>query len=73
MNNKKPTTDYDYSEQLAINRRTHISANEKQIISKRTYTIGGKKYLVNSFYDTDSQSVDNGIKRLLDKNFEKAS
>lgn len=73
MNNEKSTTDYDYKEQLAINRRTNMIVNDKQVIAQRLYIIGGKKYIVNSCYDIGSQFIENGIKRLIDNNSEKAS
>ena len=71
--NKTSTTDYDYTEQLAINRRTEMNCDLKNLIAQREYIIGGKKYIVNSFYDTGSSSADNGIKRLLDNNSDKGS
>ncbi len=65
--------DYDESIQTAINRRTIIKTENNHIVSQRKYTIGRNKYIVNSFFDMTDRTVEDGIKRLLDFNIDKAS
>ena len=65
--------DYDKSIQSAINRRSIIEIKNKRIVTQREYTIGRNKYIVNSFFDMTDRTVEDGIKRLLDFNIDKAS
>ena len=65
--------DYDKSIQSAINRRSIIETEKKRIVTQREYTIGRNKYIVNSFCDMTDRTVEDGIKRLLDFNIDKAS
>ena len=66
-------SDYNKSTQTAIVRRSLIKSDDKSVIVESEYTIGKKKYIVNSYYIASGKSADEGIKRLLKNNIDKAS
>lgn len=58
----------------AINRRTRFNIKEGKLITQHRYTIGKKNYIVNSIYDLDGkQTVADGVKRLIDNDFDSAA
>lgn len=66
-------SDYNKSTQTAIVRRSLIKSDDKSVIVESEYNIGKKKYIVNSYYIAAGKSADEGIKRLLKNNIDKAS
>ena len=66
--------EYQPSVAAAINRRTRFDLKDGQLITQRRYTIGKKEYLVNSIFDLGSkQTVVDGVKRLIDNDFDGAA
>ena len=66
--------DYQPSVAAAINRRTNFKIENSQLITQHLYTIGKKNYVVNSIFDLDSKhTVIDGVKRLIDNNFDSAA
>ena len=66
--------DYQPSVAVAINRRTNFKIENGQLITQHRYTIGKKDYLVNSVFDLNSRhTVVDGIKRLIDNDFDSAA
>lgn len=58
----------------AINRRTRFDIKDGQLITQHRYSIGKKEYIVNSIFDLDSKhTVTDGIKRLIDNDFDGAA
>ena len=58
----------------AINRRTRFDIKDGQLITQHHYTIGKKEYIVNSVFDLGSkQTVVDGVKRLIDNDFDGAA
>ena len=63
--------DYQSSVAAAINRRTNFKIENGQLITQHRYTIGKKKYIVNSIFDLNSKhTVVDGVKRLIDNDFD---
>ncbi len=66
--------DYQPSVAAAINRRTNFKIENSQLITQHLYTIGKKNYVVNSIFDLDSKhTVIDGVKRLIDNDFDSAA
>ena len=66
--------DYQPSVAVAINRRTNFKIENGQLITQHRYTIGKKDYVVNSIFDLDSKhTVIDGVKRLIDNDFDSAA
>ena len=66
--------DYQPSVAVAINRRTNFKIENSQLITQHLYTIGKKNYVVNSIFDLDSKhTVIDGVKRLIDNDFDSAA
>ena len=66
--------DYQPSMATAINRRTNFKIENSQLIAQHRYTIGKKNYVVNSIFDLDSKhTVIDGVKRLIDNDFDSAA
>ena len=65
---------YQPSMATAINRRTNFKIENSQLITQHLYTIGKKDYVVNSVFDLNGkQTVADGIKRLIDNEFNSAA
>lgn len=66
--------EYQPSVAAAINRRTRFDIMDGQLITQHRYTIGKKEYIVNSVFDLGSkQTVVDGVKRLIDNDFDGAA
>ena len=66
--------EYKPSVAAAINRRTRIDHKDGRLIPQHRYTIGKKEYIVNSVFDLGSkQTVVDGVKRLIDNDFDGAA
>lgn len=66
--------DYQPSVAVAINRRTNFKIENGHLITQHQYTIGKKDYIVNSVFDLNvKQTVADGIKRLIDNEFNSAA
>lgn len=66
--------DYQPSVAAAINRRTNFKIENSQLITQHLYNIGKKNYVVNSIFDLDSKhTVIDGVKRLIDNDFDSAA
>lgn len=66
--------EYQPSVSTAINRRTMFDIKDGQMITQHSYTIGKKEYLVNSIFDLNNKhTVTDGIKRLIDDDFDGAA
>ena len=66
--------DYQPSVAVAINRRTNFKIENGQLITQYRYTIGKKDYVVNSIFDLDGKhTVVDGVKQLIDNNFDSAA
>lgn len=66
--------EYQPSVSTAINRRTRFDIKDGQMITQHSYTIGKKEYLVNSIFDLNNKhTVTDGIKRLIDDDFDGAA
>ena len=66
--------EYQPSVAAAINRRTRFDIKDGQLITHHHYTIGKKEYIVNSVFDLGSkQTVVDGVKRLIDNDFDGAA
>lgn len=66
--------DYQPSVAVAINRRTNFKIENSQLMTQHRYTIGKKDYIVNSVFDLNGkQTVADGIKRLIDNEFNSAA
>ena len=58
----------------AINRRTNFFVKDGQLITQHRYSIGKKDFVVNSIFDLNGkQTVADGIKRLIDNEFNSAA
>ena len=67
-------SDYQTSVAAAINRRTNFKIENGQLITQHRYTIGKKDYVVNSIFALDSKhTVIDGVKRLIDNDFDSAA
>ena len=67
-------SDYQPSVAAAINRRTRFDIRDNKLITQHRYTIGKKDYIVNSIFDLGSkQTVADGVKRLIDNDFDGAA
>lgn len=70
----KNEKEYQPSIAAAINRRTNYKIENGQMITQHRYTIGKKDYIVNSIFDLESnQTVADGVKRLIDNDFDSAA
>ena len=70
----KNQPDYQPSVQTAIRRRTNYNIKDGQLITQHSYTIGKKEYLVNSIFDLNNKhTVIDGVKRLIDNEFDSAA
>ena len=66
--------DYQPSVAVAINRRTNFKIENSQLITQHLYTIGKKDYVANSIFDLGSKhTVIDGVKRLIDNDFDSAA
>ena len=66
--------EYQPSVAAAINRRTRFDLKDGQLITQHRYTTGKKEYIVNSVFDLGSkQTVVDGVKRLIDNDFDGAA
>ena len=66
--------EYQTSVSTAINRRTRFDIKDGQLITQHHYTIGKKEYIVNSVFDLGSkQTIVDGVKRLIDNDFDGAA
>ena len=66
--------EYQTSVSTAINRRTRFDIKDGQLITQHRYTIGKKEYIVNSVFDLGSkQTIVDGVKRLIDNDFDGAA
>ena len=66
--------DYQPSMATAINRRTNFKIENSQLSAQHRYTIGKKNYVVNSIFDLGSKhTVIDGVKRLIDNDFDSAA
>ena len=66
--------EYQPSVAAAINRRTRFDIKDGQLITQHHYTIGKKEYIVNSVFDLGSkQTIVDGVKRLIDNDFDGAA
>ncbi len=67
-------SEYCSSVAAAINRRTNFLISDGQLITQHLYTIGKKNYIVNSVFNLNGkQTVADGIKRLIDNEFNNAA
>ena len=67
-------SEYNSSVARAINRRTNFLITDGQLMTQHRYTIGKKDYIVNSVFDLNrKQTVADGIKRLIDNEFNSAA
>ena len=70
------TNENEYTSTVAkaINRRTNFFITNGQLMTQHRYTIGKKDYIVNSVFDLNGkQTVADGIKRLIDNEFNSAA
>ena len=66
--------EYNSTVAKAINRRTDFLITNGQLMTQHRYTIGKKDYIVNSVFDLNvKQTVADGIKRLIDNEFNSAA
>ena len=66
--------EYQPSVAAAINRRTRFDLKDGQLITQHRYTIVKKEYIVNSVFDLGSkQTIVDGVKRLIDNDFDGAA
>ena len=66
--------DYQPSVAAAINRRTRFDIRDNKLITQHRYTIGKKDYVVNSIFDLGNKhTVIDGVKRLIDNDFDSAA
>ena len=76
MDEIRITNESEYNSGLAraINRRTNFFFKDGQLITQHLYTIGKKNFIVNSVFDLNGkQTVADGIKRLIDNEFNSAA
>ncbi len=65
---------YDPAEERSIRRRQHHEYDNGMLIACSQYTIGGMRYKVRSFFDTEnSKSSSEGLKRLMAQEIDKTS
>ena len=66
--------DYQPSVAVAINHRTRFDIRDNKLITQHRYTIGKKDYVVNSIFDLGNKhTVIDGVKRLIDNDFDSAA
>ena len=65
---------YDRQIELSIRRRTEYKTDGNTVSAHRDYVIGGKKYIVRSVFDiTESKKFEDGIRHLIDTEYDKNS
>ena len=66
--------EYSTAVDTDIHRHTICELNDKEMSLQRTYTMGGKQFIVNSVFDkTVKKTAADGVIRLIDIELEKVS
>ena len=66
--------EYSTAVDTDIRRHTICELNDKEMSLQRTYTIGGRQFIVNSVFDkTVKKTAADGVIRLIDIELEKVS
>ena len=66
--------EYSTTVDTNIRRHTICELNDKEISLQRSYTIGGRQFIVNSIFDrTVKKTAADGVIRLIDIELEKVS
>ena len=67
-------SEYDPAIENSIRRRQHLEYENGMLIAGSQYTVGGMRYKVRSFFDTEnSKSSEEGLKRLMVQEIDKVS